>query len=504
MRHQNIYNRKENGNICRISFSTITSSSTGDAMSDFDLLKKLIDFSRDGIVLFNKYYRLIYINISFVKMSGYSMADFEGVSIEEFCRRLLPSQPLRIPFEAYAFRNEEPFPDFKYIMKTKKSLDNPVQVSFFKDDGSITDISSGCAMVFHEINSLIDSWEWRTKAEFLMQNTKAGVLAISKEQIITVFNMAAEHIFGLNHSEVIGKHHDAVFDYMAEEKRYLLDTLLYGIELNGKEISHCPYQQRDGIFVLTTKQIKDEFNDIVGAMLILEDLTEQKKYDQEIARAQRMAMVSEVAAGMAHEVRNPLTTVKGFLQLLNKQIHGNQDLQGYIEIALTELDRANGLISEFLSLTKSQSIDMVDTNINEIINQIVTLVESQANMQGITISTLLDQQVPSKRLDPGKIKQVFLNLAQNAMHAMPDGGSLNIRTNWDDHLKKITAEITDTGHGIPSEHMSKIFSPFFSTKESGTGLGLTLSYRIIQNHGGTIEVMSQVGVGTTFIVKLPI
>ncbi|MHB1420767.1 MAG: two-component system sensor histidine kinase NtrB, partial [Bacillota bacterium] len=359
----------------------------------------------------------------------------------------------------------------------------------------------GCAMIIREINSLIESQEWRAKANFLTQNSKVGVMAINKEQIITLFNKPAEDIMGLNSSDIIGKHYNDVFADVAQEQKYLLHALLYGVELNGKEVHHSPMNS-DGVFVLTTTQIKDEFNDVIGAMAIFEDLTEQRKFEQEVAKAERMAMVSEVAAGMAHEVRNPLTTVKGFLQLLNKQLHDKKDLEEYVQIALAELDRANGIISEFLSLTKPESVDMVDASINEILHQIITLVESQANLQGITINTQLDQQISNRRMDAGKIKQVFLNLIQNAMQAMPCGGKLNIQTSWDDHGKKIITEITDTGQGIPEEHLSKIFSPFFSTKVTGTGLGLTLSYRIIQNHGGTIEVISKVGVGTTFIVKL--
>ncbi|MHB1125701.1 MAG: ATP-binding protein [Bacillota bacterium] len=501
---QNIISKKEYSPTCRMDISEMLSPFAGDAMSEFGLLKKIIDLSLDGIAIFNKSYKLVYINISFAKMSGYSMAELNGLSIKDFCDRLLPLQTLRMPFDIYAFGDEDYFSSYKYNLITKEHDEIPIQIALLKVMESRKGELSGCAMIFHNIRPHIEAQRWAAKSSILLCNIKVGVMAVNKKQIITVFNKVAEEKTGLNQSEVIGKHHDEVFEHLTQEQKYLLTTLLYGIEFVGKEINYCPYQQRDGIFILTTAQIKDDFGEVNGAMAIFEDHTEQRKYEQEIARAERLAMVSEIAAGMAHEIRNPLTTAKGFIQLMRKQIENNIDLQGYATIALDELDRANGIISEFLSLTKTNKIDMVDANINEILRQIITLVESQANMQGIKINTHLDQRLPHGKMDSGKIKQVFINLVQNAMQAMPGGGTLNIQTTWDDNIKVISTEVADSGQGIPSEHISKIFAPFFSTKETGTGLGLTLSNRIIQNHGGTVEVTSKVGVGSTFIVKLPL
>jgi len=189
--------------------------------------------------------------------------------------------------------------------------------------------------------------------------------------------------------------------------------------------------------------------------------------------------------------------------LANRAGEGSQE-KDYFNLILEELDRANQIITGFLTLTKPQQRDMVTANINDVLNQITMLVESQAFLQGIEIVKDLDETIPDGLMALNQIKQVFLNLVRNAIQAMPNGGQLTLKSRWDKKGKNVIADVTDTGCGIPPEHLSKLFTPYFSTKETGTGLGLTLSYRIVQNHGGTIEVQSKENLGTTFTVKLPL
>lgn len=473
-------------------------------MTEFMLLKKTIDYSRDGVVIFNSKGKLVYANKSFLQLCEYDMDELTGLSIPEFAANLLPFQPYRLPLEIYAVGEDDLFPNFKYMLRTKTGSEVPVQLSVFRDTAMEWEGSSGCVMLLHEIKTLIESKKWEAKTSFLLQAVKAGVVAVNKDQVITVFNDAAEEMTGLKKPDVMGRHHDEVFGYVEPSQRFIINALLYGVELHGKEIYNCPYTRRDGMFVIHTTQLRDQYNEVIGAMVIFQDITEQRKYEEEIARAERLAVVSEVAAGMAHEVRNPLTTVKGFIQLLANRVGEGSQEKNYFNLILEELDRANQIITDFLMLTKPQQKDMVHASINDILNQITMLVESQAFLQGIQIVKHFDETIPKREIGLNQIKQVFLNLVRNALQAMPDGGQLTLSTHWDKKDDNVVIQVTDTGCGIPPEHLSKLFTPFFSTKEAGTGLGLTLSYRIIQNHGGNIEVESQENKGTTFTVKLPL
>ncbi|MHB1421340.1 MAG: PAS domain S-box protein, partial [Bacillota bacterium] len=172
MEQQNISIIEERGNIRRIDFKRHNYLTSGVAMNEFDLLKKIIDISRDGIVVFNKSYNLVYINLSFVKMSGYNMMELKGLSVKEFGDRFFPHQSIRIPFDVYALGNEDPFTDFKYILKKKNAETAFVQLSLCRVLEMQDITNPGCAMIIREINSLIESQEWRAKANFLTQNSK--------------------------------------------------------------------------------------------------------------------------------------------------------------------------------------------------------------------------------------------------------------------------------------------------------------------------------------------
>ncbi|MDD2554118.1 MAG: ATP-binding protein, partial [Desulfotomaculaceae bacterium] len=216
----------------------------------------------------------------------------------------------------------------------------------------------------------------------------------------------------------------------------------------------------------------------------------------EMARLDRLNLIGEMAAGIGHEVRNPMTTVRGFLQLLGEKERYAQDKE-YFQLMLEELDRANSIITEFLSLAKNRPVDLQMKNLNKILKSILPLIQADGlvtdkyiNLETTKISDLL--------LDEKEIRQLVLNLVRNGMEAMFPGGTITIRTYSEED--EVVLSVQDKGNGIEPEVLEKMYIPFFTTKDTGTGLGLPVCYSITARHNARIEVETGSG-GTTFFVK---
>lgn len=229
------------------------------------------------------------------------------------------------------------------------------------------------------------------------------------------------------------------------------------------------------------------------------DITEKKRFEKEMYRLERLNLVGEMAAGIGHEVRNPMTTVRGFLQILGDKDYSRQDKE-YFELMIQELDRANSIITEFLSLAKNKTITLTRKNLNSVISMLTPLMEANARMSDQELKLDLGE-IPELLLDEKEICQLILNLAQNGIEAMPLGGCLKIKTYQQSNT--VVLEVQDEGEGIRPELMDKLGTPFFSTKDNGTGLGLAVCYSIAGRHNAKISVVSD-SESTTFAITFKI
>jgi two-component system sensor histidine kinase HydH len=224
--------------------------------------------------------------------------------------------------------------------------------------------------------------------------------------------------------------------------------------------------------------------------------------EEQLRRADRLSALGELSAGMAHEIRNPLGSIKGAVEIIKDDYSPDEAKYEFIQILLKETDRLNRIVQEFLGFAKPKNPEFQVVDLNEAIESVLTLTAQEARKTRVKVEKKLDPAIGKRSLDGGLLKQAFLNLILNAIQAMPGGGLLTVESRL--AQGEIEVKIADTGTGISEENKKKLFSPFFTTKKQGTGLGLAITYRIIENHRGKIVVASEPGKGTAFTVKIPV
>ncbi|MDR3563706.1 MAG: ATP-binding protein [Negativicutes bacterium] len=323
------------------------------------------------------------------------------------------------------------------------------------------------------------------------------ILVRDLDSKIIYLNRAAESGYGWPASEAIGQETHSLLEtqFPAAAKYDIMASLLTDGRWDGELI----ITRKDGrqIIVQSHQTLnRDTDGNPVAILEINHDVTAQKNLDAELARLDRLNIIGEMAASIGHEVRNPLTTVRGYLQMFQRKHEYHQHRQQF-KTMIEELDRANLIISEFLSLAKNKAVFLKRYNLNDIVSILLPLLQADAFRTGHDLQIEMGD-IPDIDLDEREIRQLFLNLVRNGMDATPPGGRVTIKTELVDN--KVVLTVEDTGHGIPPEIFAKLGTPFVTTKENGTGLGLAVCYRIADRHNAKIEVDTS-SAGTTFEVK---
>jgi PAS domain S-box-containing protein len=326
------------------------------------------------------------------------------------------------------------------------------------------------------------------------------MMAIAKKEDKTYIDVNDSWLkaFGLTREEVIGNTHLELNLWVDVEDLHKKALLLEEHKsLNNYEISfrNSNGETRTGLASSDTICM-GEMTCLLHTMI---DNTEQKRVEKELARLDRLNLIGEMAASIGHEIRNPMTAVRGFIQMLNEQECYKKD-EIYFLLMIEELDRANKIISEYLGIAKDKTVNLQPQYLDQVINEIYPLIEADANYKGINIK--LDLGKPAIPLiDKNEIRQLLLNMARNAMEAMPAGGTLTIGTTLAE--SEIFLFIKDEGQGLPAELLDKLGTPFVTTKENGTGLGLAVCYSIAARHNATIDFETGLK-GTTFYIGFPL
>ncbi|WP_236564779.1 ATP-binding protein [Cytobacillus firmus] len=242
-----------------------------------------------------------------------------------------------------------------------------------------------------------------------------------------------------------------------------------------------------------------EFEGKEAILSIGTDISDKKEEQEKLLqKSEKLALLGQLAAGIAHEIRNPLTSIKGFVQLFKS----NSRKDEYFDIVLSELDRINGIVGEFLVLAKPTADIFEKQDLTKLINEVILLSSTQSVLNNVEIAAENNLHAPMIHCEKNQLKQVFLNIIKNAIEAMPGGGELNIKV-FKKSGNTISIQFIDQGVGISEDRISSLGEPFYTTKEKGTGLGLMICYKIIENHNGRLIVESKVGEGTKIEIELP-
>lgn len=378
----------------------------------------------------------------------------------------------------------------------------PVKINIFPIFGN-SHLRLGTVCTIADITSDVNYYTLLQKSETILDAINIGVITLDHDLLITFINKHAESYFNITKNAYMGQSFMRLMEHLAGDWIYIVKSLKENVEI--KDYEFIVNNDKKEFFIIDTHSLKNDLNEVYGTIIVFKNITHIKQIELQLARSEKLKAIGELAAGTAHEIRNPLTTIRGFVQLISKKLNsmGIEEVDSHIQLVLSEIDRVNKIISNFLNLAKPKKKNLEILSINELIKDVMLLFENEALRKEINILSVLDESICTIKGDKDELSQVFLNIINNAFQAMPARSSLTIKTYASNDKCSVIIDFIDTGEGIPEELLTKIFDPFFSTKDEGTGLGLAISNRIINDHHGELKVISDIAQGTTFTIILP-
>ncbi|TET82432.1 PAS domain-containing protein [candidate division TA06 bacterium] len=335
--------------------------------------------------------------------------------------------------------------------------------------------------------------EIRSFTTAVLESMETGVVAVDSQGRVTVLNQAAHQILKVN-SSVLLRPYDEVFP----DDPLRLKELLSGKETGGEFETEI----LGSTVSVSISPLYDSEEKVSGGTALLRDVTAIRKMEQEMKQSERLSLLGDTAASVAHEVRNPLNAISMAAQRLEEEYavkEGMESAKNFSRILRQEVKRLDGIVSQFLSLARPSELNLQKSDLNRLVTETVALAEGEAGPLSVEINALLGD-IPELMLDPDELKKAVINILRNGMEAAGKGGSVSLSTRVDGDM--VALRIEDTGKGMSKEKMRKVFQPYFTTKERGTGLGLSIAQRVVADHGGRIDVDSTPGKGTVFTIWL--
>lgn len=336
----------------------------------------------------------------------------------------------------------------------------------------------------------------------ILRSVTSGVLTVGPDASVTTMNPAAERMLGVSEYDAVPKPIGSLFRDDAGLSNDVEKVLSGRIPVTLREGTVQTKSGRSVHIQASSSRMRAVGGRILGAVVTMEDVSEIKSLTEQLIRADRLAAMGQLTAGVAHEVRNPLGVIRASVQLLEDASADRTRILEASSVIKQEIDRLDRVIKALLDFGRPSKPTFTKVDVEEVLDDVVLFTERFGRQSGVRIVRDLSGGLPPVEADPDQLKQVFLNLVTNAVQAMEEtGGMITISTR---HAQGyVEVEVADSGPGIPAESISKVFDPFYSTRDDGTGLGLTIVHRIIDEHDGHIEVQSGEK-GTTFVVSLPI
>jgi two-component system NtrC family sensor kinase len=342
--------------------------------------------------------------------------------------------------------------------------------------------------------------------ENIVESINVGVMALDMEDRIESWNAQMEVMYAVPRWQTLTQPLKAIFppEFVEEFDRIRHET---GIRNLYKFRLKTPAGEVRTVNVAIAPLVTRKFQ-VIGRLIIMDDITERIDLEAQLSQADKLSSIGLLAAGVAHEVNTPLAVISSYTQMLSKQLQGDPQKSGLLEKITRQTFRASEIVNNLLNFSRTSGSEISDVDVNKVIADTLALLEHQLKVAKIEVQNALAPALPPIQGNTGRLQQVFLNLFLNAKDAMPGGGTLRVATL---NGESVSVSVSDTGTGIAPEHIQRIYDPFFTTKTSpregqprGTGLGLSVTYGIIQEHAGKIRVESQPGAGTTFILDFPL
>jgi two-component system sensor histidine kinase HydH len=334
----------------------------------------------------------------------------------------------------------------------------------------------------------------------LVENMPAGLLAVDADGRIVSFNQTAESLLGISSLQILGRKADEI---LPRQLFSVTETLKSKGGIISREIE-CLTKDGNSVPLDVSATLLYENSGVsMGCLILFRDLTEVQFLKKEVERSERLASIGRLAAGIAHEIRNPLSSIKGFATYFKERYKDIPEDQKTAEVMVQEVERLNRVIGQLLEFARPMSIRKRPISLKSLMQQSIKMIEGEAKRSGIELKVSYSTGLDEVWVDPDRMKQVFLNLYLNALESMEDEGTLSVEISQDENTQSTQIIISDTGTGINQEDLPHVFDPYFTTKSSGTGLGLAIVHNILVAHGGEARVLSRPGEGTRIHILFP-
>ncbi len=484
-----------------------------------EFLEYILDSMEGGILTVDKNMRITTFNHAAEEISGFRREDV----LNRECNQVLKSDLCKEEcLVKKAIETGETFFGYEVLITNKEGEKIPVNITTSPLRSSDNEII-GAVEHFRDLRKHKGLWakllEERNRAQQYLNIAGAIIIAIDEKGIVTLINKKGCDVLGYKEEEIIGKDW---FDLCVPERvrgkrRETFRKVMAGEEEEVEDYENTVLTKsgEERIIAWHNSTLRDEKGLIIGTLSSGEDITKRKETEVELIRSEKLASLGQLAASVAHEVNNPLAGILVYTTLLLKKYQEKklqtEETENQLLKMKKELERTSGIIRNLLDFSRQSDADMRPIEINKVVEAALLLVRHQISLENITLELKLGKDLPLVHAGFDQIQQVLINIILNATQAMPEGGKLTIATSAARGVKinetiknTVRVDVTDTGVGIPKENLSKLFTPFFTTKEKGkgVGLGLPVVHGIIERHKGKIEVASELNKGTTFTIYL--
>ncbi|HEU5141045.1 MAG TPA: PAS domain S-box protein [Bacillales bacterium] len=472
-----------------------------DIFSELKQSNTITGFAPDMITLHTLEGKILNVSPASLPLFGY---EPDGLAEGYLCDLCHPQDRLKLQ-DAFQMQDKQTVKRVSYRFRRKEGNYIWVETTVKKVDQSagaelegFVCISRDITKCIYEIDYLKEEMErYRSLVEQFQET-----LGICQNGKWVYLNDAGLQLFGgVRKSEITGQ---SVFNYVHEDNVPLFKEKLAALEEknNSLEPFELKLMRHDGeIRQVQMACSPTKFQGEPAAQVVIRDITREKETEEVLQHTKKLSVVGQLAAGIAHEIRNPLTSIKGFTQLIQPYFT-EESRKKYVDIMLTELNRIESIINDLLVLAKPQVSKIERTDMKELIEQTIHLLNSEAVLQNVEIFSLFDPELEAVECESDKIKQVLINVLKNAIEASEEQGKIFVKVCM--KKDKLRIQIADEGKGISEKRLEKLGEPFYSTKEKGTGLGLMICKKIIEAHHGNIDISSRLNEGTTVEIVLPI